>query len=105
MAEVTGKLLVTVTVHDGTLEDAATALTRYRGKGWGREMTDLLNGGEFEVISAEVAGGTDQARDIARELLRHGSIPLDVQRRIAGDPALSWLRGDERRDLAGDDGG
>jgi hypothetical protein len=53
--EVTGTLLVTVTVYGGTLADAATALSSYRGKGWGREMTDLLNGGEFEVIAADVA--------------------------------------------------
>lgn len=57
MAEKTGKLLITVTVYDGTLEDAATALSSYQGKGWGREMTDLLNGGEFEVTAVEVVSG------------------------------------------------
>lgn len=54
MDKKTGKLLITVNVYDGTLEDAATALSSYRGEGWGRGPFDLLNGGEFEVIGVEV---------------------------------------------------
>jgi len=49
-----------------------------------------------EPAAGAPASWVDQARDIARELLRHGSIPLDIQRRIAGDPDLFWLRGEER---------
>ncbi len=48
-----------------------------------------------ESDSPRAVSWTDQARDIARELLKHGSIPLDIQRRIAADPRLFWLRGEE----------
>lgn len=37
----------------------------------------------------------DQARDIARELLRHGNT-LEFQRRIKDDRTLFWLRGEEQ---------
>jgi len=41
----------------------------------------------------------DQARDIARELLRCGlgtgeAVPPELLHRIASDPALFWLRGE-----------
>lgn len=41
----------------------------------------------------------DQARDIARELLRYGlsqneAVPPELLRRIESDPALFWLRGE-----------
>ncbi len=69
-ATVTGTLLVTVTVYGGTLADAATALSSYRGKGWGREMTDLLNGGEFEVIAAGVAPDVMSEQELREEITR-----------------------------------
>jgi hypothetical protein len=42
----------------------------------------------------------DQARNIARELLRYGlstseAVPPELLRRINDDPALFWLRGEE----------
>jgi len=46
----------------------------------------------------------DQARDIARELLRSADLPDKLAQRIASDPALFWLRAEapppgEWRDL------
>ena len=43
----------------------------------------------------------DQARNIARELLRYGlstseAVPPELLQRIASDPSLFWLRGEER---------
>jgi len=51
VSEATGKLTVTVTVYDGTLEDAARAIGAYQG------TLDLPGGGEVEFVAAEVAGG------------------------------------------------
>lgn len=42
----------------------------------------------------------DQARDIARELYnqawRFGNVSEELEQRVATDPALFWLRGEER---------
>jgi hypothetical protein len=56
MAEETGKLLVTVTVEKGTLEDVATAVQRYG------ETIALLNGGTAHVVAVELAGAGDDIR-------------------------------------------
>jgi hypothetical protein len=53
VAEVTGKILLTVTVYDGTLEDVVAALTRVTA----RTAILLPRDGEAEIIAAEVAGG------------------------------------------------
>lgn len=38
----------------------------------------------------------DQARDIARELWNHGFVTPELEQRVATDPALFWLRGEEK---------
>jgi hypothetical protein len=46
----------------------------------------------------EVTSWVDQARGIARELLQaslNGPIPPELLHKIADDPALFWLRGEE----------
>jgi hypothetical protein len=52
-------------------------------------------GGAEQVITI---AWVDQARDIARQLLRHygDTLPLDLLHRIATDPGLFWLRGEEQ---------
>ena len=37
----------------------------------------------------------DQARDVARELYRYGYVTPEMEERVATDPALFWLRGEE----------
>lgn len=52
------------------------------------------------AVAADLpAPWVDQARDIARELLRYGlsgseAVPPELLRRIESDPALFWLRGE-----------
>lgn len=48
-ATVDGKLILEVRVYDGTLADAATALSRYPS------TFELLSSGEVEILSVELA--------------------------------------------------